>query len=282
MAEKRMYWLKVSLSFFRDKVIKKLRSLPAGDTYTVIALEILLLALENDFTLVFEGVEDTFAEELALELGENPEAVDVTLRYLISKNWLQEVSEAELYALKSAEISGSETAAASRMRNKRLRDKVDTRNNVTQALHGSYDTVTLEIRDKREEIRDKIQEIENTSPELSQTPGSPVVVNIPLIDKTNYEVTEELVAQLRGYYPAIDVLAEIRKAAGWCVGNPKNRKTRRGVMKFLTSWLARAQDRARPSLSSPPAVDPLVGRDGMPTSEAWKRFAEEAAREDAL
>ena len=48
-------------------------------------------------------------------------------------------------------------------------------------------------------------------------------------------------------YPAIDVMQEIRKIVGWCESNPKNRKTRGGAKKFLNGWLARAQDKARPS-----------------------------------
>ena len=33
---------------------------------------------------------------------------------------------------------------------------------------------------------------------------------------------------------------------GWLDANPKNRKTQRGILKFINGWLARAQDSARP------------------------------------
>lgn len=46
-----------------------------------------------------------------------------------------------------------------------------------------------------------------------------------------------------GEYPAVDVMQELRKMAGWCESNTTKRKTRRGVRAFITSWLARAQDR---------------------------------------
>lgn len=165
MAEKRLYWLRVSLGFFRDKVIKKLRSLPAGDTYTVIALEILLLALDNDCTLTYEGVEESFSEELALELGESAEAVDVTLRYLISKGWIEEVSEAELFALKSTELSGSESGSTERVRRYRQRRKQIESNDVSLQCNDDVtdgnENVTLERREKREETREKSEREDN-------------------------------------------------------------------------------------------------------------------------
>ena len=43
-------------------------------------------------------------------------------------------------------------------------------------------------------------------------------------------------------YPAINVEAEIAKAAAWIVANPKNTKKQWG--RFLNGWLSRAQDKA--------------------------------------
>ena len=33
------------------------------------------------------------------------------------------------------------------------------------------------------------------------------------------------------------------KMRGWCLGNPKRRKTRYGIKRFVTSWLGKEQDR---------------------------------------
>jgi uncharacterized protein YdaU (DUF1376 family) len=43
-------------------------------------------------------------------------------------------------------------------------------------------------------------------------------------------------------YPAIDIQAELNKAAAWVIANPKNVKKQWG--RFLNSWLSRAQDKA--------------------------------------
>lgn len=50
------------------------------------------------------------------------------------------------------------------------------------------------------------------------------------------------VALWKAAYPAIDVDAEMLKAAAWLKANPKNRKS--NYAKFLTGWFSRTQDRA--------------------------------------
>ena len=50
----------------------------------------------------------------------------------------------------------------------------------------------------------------------------------------------ELCAAWREAFPAIDILAEVKKAHAWEVANPSRRKHDRG--RFLQSWLSRAQD----------------------------------------
>ena len=45
---KRYYWLKLPDGFFRQKAIKKLRKIAGGDTYTIIYLKMLLVAMKQD------------------------------------------------------------------------------------------------------------------------------------------------------------------------------------------------------------------------------------------
>ena len=80
---KRYYWLKLPDGFFRQKAIKKLRKIAGGDTYTIIYLKMLLVAMKQDGRLYFEGVEATFYDELALDLDEEVENVRVTVMFLI-------------------------------------------------------------------------------------------------------------------------------------------------------------------------------------------------------
>ena len=93
---KKYYWLKLKDDFFRDKTIKKLRKIAGGDTYTIIYLKLMLMALKDGGKLFFEGVEDTFYEEIALEIDEDSENVRFTLLFLEKIGLLQEVSESEM------------------------------------------------------------------------------------------------------------------------------------------------------------------------------------------
>lgn len=79
---------------------------------------------------------------------------------------------------------------------------------------------------------------------LAQVHGSPLRGTLPLCDGTDYPVSQQLLDELAPLYPAVDVVQELRAMKGWLIGNPANRKTRRGVLRFITSWLSRAQDRA--------------------------------------
>ena len=63
-----------------------------------------------------------------------------------------------------------------------------------------------------------------------------------LNDKTTYEVTEQDIIKWSELYPKVDVKQELRGMIGWLDANPKNRKTRRGVKRFINGWLKRAQD----------------------------------------
>ena len=44
-------------------------------------------------------------------------------------------------------------------------------------------------------------------------------------------------------YPAVDVMQELRNMKGWCQDNPRKRKTKKGIRRFVGSWLAREQDK---------------------------------------
>ena len=76
---------------------------------------------------------------------------------------------------------------------------------------------------------------------------SPCAGSFLLNDGTSYEITENDVDKFQQLYPGIDVRQEIRNITGWCMSNPKHRKTRAGAKRFLNGWLSRAQNSARPN-----------------------------------
>jgi predicted phage replisome organizer len=157
---KKYYWLKLKDNFFKDKEIKKLRKIAGGDTYTIIYLKLQLLSLKNEGKLIFDGLEDSFSEEIALELDEDSENVKITLTYLQKCGLIEEINQNEFILPQTIECIGGETKGAARVR--RFRNK-------TQALQCNTDVtncnalvtkcnteIEIRDRDKREDI-----EIEN-------------------------------------------------------------------------------------------------------------------------
>lgn len=73
--------------------------------------------------------------------------------------------------------------------------------------------------------------------------GSALVISIPLNDGTEYAVFEDEVQTWKSLYPAVDIMQELRKMVGWSMSHPQQRKTKRGIQRFINSWLAKEQDR---------------------------------------
>ena len=119
LTTKKFYWLKLKNTFFNQKEIKLLRRIAGGDTYTVIYLKLMLLSLENEGTVFFENVTDKFEEELALELDEDVENIQVTLSFLKAKGLLEIKDDDEYFLNEVPTMIGKESESASRVRKHR-------------------------------------------------------------------------------------------------------------------------------------------------------------------
>lgn len=112
------------------------------------------------------------------------------------------------------------------------------------------------LREKDRERKRIAREKEKSLSSASTAPALPapesIYAQLPLVTTGEYHaILKEDVEKYKSLYPGIDVEQEIRKMIGWCDANPKNRKTKNGVKRFINSWLSRAQDRA-PRQSAPP------------------------------
>lgn len=87
---------------------------------------------------------------------------------------------------------------------------------------------------------------EKTEPEKVETvevEPVPSGYKIILLDKSFYEIPLEKLNFWKESYPAVDVEQEIRNMEVWADANPTRRKTRNGVVRFITNWLKREQDK---------------------------------------
>lgn len=247
MADKRYYWLKLQDGFFDSKRIKKLRKLAGGDTYTIIYLKMQLVAMKKGGILEYTGLEKTFAEELALELDEEPGNVGVTVNYLLSCGLLEETSQSEYFVPYAVMNTGSEGSSTKRVREHRERKTLQCNADVTQMKQPCNVEIEKEIEKEKEEDNALLPGAETPpappKPPKQKKPSSPVVISIILNDKTEYEITEADVMAWKEIYQAVDIMQELRKMKGWADANPSKRKTRGGIKRFINGWLAKEQDK---------------------------------------
>lgn len=101
----------------------------------------------------------------------------------------------------------------------------------------------------KESKENKSKEI---SPELLESTRQEAVYKLILNDGSYYSVYLEEIQKYRELYPAVDIDQEFRKMIGWLDSNQANRKTKRGINKFINGWISRAQDSARPVRKAEP------------------------------
>lgn len=128
----RRWWLQLQFAFFSDKRIRALRR-KYGDLALIIYQKMMLKSLENDCYMKYEGLEDTFEDEIAVDIIEDePEKVELIRKivdFLIKHELMIEEKDYGYFFPQAFKMSGSETSSAERMRRKRERDE---KNNVSQ------------------------------------------------------------------------------------------------------------------------------------------------------
>lgn len=120
---RRYYWLQLKEDFFKSKEMKLMRKLPGGEELTIIYLKIMLASLPDEGKIYFEGLAEDLAEELALLIDEDTEAVRMALMFLTKKNLLTTNDNYQFTLEQVPEMIGSETASTRRSRKYREEQK---------------------------------------------------------------------------------------------------------------------------------------------------------------
>lgn len=132
--------------------------------------------------------------------------------------------------------------------------------------HNDSTTTTIDIKYKGN------KGIKNNNicsePESAPTPSG---ILLPLNDKSFYDVPQDKIALWRATYPAVDVEQELRRMVAWLDSNPTKRKTRRGIERFINSWLARMQDSG--GSKGQKEVSEESGNNAFDSDERWKQIS---------
>lgn len=136
---------------------------------------------------------------------------------------------------------------------KKLSENASSRYKHEESANGCKSTEEMQMDAKTAKEKEKEKEKEKKKNSIHPTdvcaelPSSPPPAAVlPLVDGSDFPIARETVDELSGLYPAVDVDQQLRNMRGWLLANPKNRKTKAGIMRFVNSWLAREQNRTRP------------------------------------
>jgi len=117
-----------------------------------------------------------------------------------------------------------------------------------QTLTQSENVSPDKIREDKEKER-ALKDLAPSEKKLALTPvvnESPIMFYLPLNTGGCFEIRADQFEMWVVLYPAVNVDQEIRSMIGWLDANPKNRKTKAGVLRFCNSWLSRAQNSSKP------------------------------------
>lgn len=130
------------------------------------------------------------------------------------------------------------------------RPKANAKQNESKTEANTKVEQAVSKKEKEKEVEVEVEkEIDNIHPTdvCAELPSSPPPAAVlPLVDGSDFPIAQETVDELSGLYPAVDVDQQLRNMRGWLLANPKNRKTKAGIMRFVNSWLSREQNQARP------------------------------------
>jgi len=126
---------------------------------------------------------------------------------------------------------------------------IDISTNDTEVMENAIESITELLSKKYRGVRvvgsaysPKVKKPIEES--VQAPPSQDVVETLPLISNKEHYITKDELAIYAEAYPAIDPLAEIKRAKAWLIANPKNKKTSSGIKRFINTWLSKEQNSA--------------------------------------
>lgn len=189
-----------------------------------------------------------FAEKLVRQMPFKVDVIDRALEELVDEGVLTIDGDVlfQKRMVKDGELSDKRAISG-----KKGAENTNKGNREKSRFAAAKSAAKRSANSENENENEDITESENSS--LSEEGGTggeteaevtdPPVYNLPLNDGKTYGITKGQMLKWETLYPAVDVMQEFRKMDGWLEANPRKRKTKRGIVQFITGWLAREQDR---------------------------------------
>ena len=132
------------------------------------------------------------------------------------------------------------------MRNELIQHVKDFLKGFAKGFQEGFAEATPKSMPNQEQEQEQEQKKESL-PEKPETGSHGDEYSLPCKDGTEYTYQEKYLVTARKAYPLVDIPLQIVRARAWLEANPTKKKTRRGMTKFLNSWLADKQQRAETS-----------------------------------
>lgn len=254
---KKYYYLKLKENFFDSDDMKLLQGMKDGYVYSDILLKLYLRSLRQEGRLMYRDLIPYTPEMIATITNHQVGTVERAMKILEQMGFIEILDNGAIYMSDIQNFIGQSSSEGDRKRayrnlinaeKSRLLSGEDGTNVRTDGGQMS-DKHPPEIRDKRLEIRDKsldnnIISAQSSEKQTSAPKKEADVEAVILNDGSEWRPDEALFAEYVRLYPGVDVKQQFNEMRAWCLGNPEKRKTRRGVRRFVNTWLSKAQDKA--------------------------------------
>ena len=253
---KKYYYLKLKEGFFDSDDMKLLQAMKDGYVYSDILLKLYLQSLRQEGRLMYRGIVPYTPDMIAAITNHQVGTVEKAMRIFEQMGFIEILDNGAIYMLDIQNFIGQSSSEADRKRSYRKsieaeKSRLYANNNGTNGTTNDRtnigqmsDKTPPEIRDKSIENRDKenINTFARRSGGQISEPEADVEALI-LNDGSEWRPTEALFAEYVRLYPNVDVKQQFNVMRSWCLSNPKKRKTKRGITRFVNSWLTREQDK---------------------------------------
>lgn len=249
---KRFYWMKLKESFMTSDTIDYFMSQPDGANYVVLYQMLCLKTINTDGRLsrqIGEVVIKYDIPKIQRDLKWfSADTIRVALNLYKSFGLVYEDIDGVLVLADHNNLVGCETDWGEKKRRQRNSPALQSGDNVPTDVPTTVPT-EIENRDRDKEIRDKSldkdTDIEDTEDSCAEpvTVSAPPIISIILNDKSFFDVSPEDYNRWCELYPAVNVMQELRKMSSWSTDNPKRRKTKSGIRRFINAWLSKEQDK---------------------------------------
>lgn len=247
---KRFYWMKLKESFMTSDTIDYFMSQPDGANYVVLYQMLCLKTINTDGRLsrqIGEVVIKYDIPKIQRDLKWfSADTIRVALNLYKSFGLVYEDIDGVLVLADHNNLVGSETdwAEKKRLNKAKAGQNPELSDGTAGESGGENFPIEIENRD-RDKSLDKEADIENTEDSCAEpeTVSAPPIISIILNDKTFFNVFPEDYNRWCELYPAVNVMQELRKMSSWSTDNPKRRKTKSGIRRFINAWLSKEQDK---------------------------------------